>query len=151
MIKTITKNGKIYKESEDVEGEFILLEEFKVNPQYNYYTIREEAQDKYYQEMKSEGWKWGDIQSMRQRDLPGACGSHKAREIADSINTTETVQVFYNKLLMTVKKDTHLNPPKKWLKMKINDFVYFFLHELNFYWLSKKKKTFFSILLNHYC
>jgi hypothetical protein len=137
-----------FHESEDVEGEFILLEEFKVNPNYNYYTIRQDAQDKYYKEMKSAGWNWGDIKSMRTDDLPGACGDQTARDIANSINTTEKVQDFYDKLKETNYND--INPPKKWLKMTIVDFVYFFLHELHFYMLSKKKKTFFSILLNHY-
>ena len=145
---TVNINDKTFHESEDVEGEFILLEQFKVNPEYNYYTIRKHAQDKYYQEMKSAGWNWSDIKSMRERDLAGACGDEMARDIANSINTTETVQDFYDKLKETNYND--IKPPKKWLKMTIVDFVYFFLHELHFYWLSKKKKTFFSMLLNHY-
>jgi len=121
---------------------------FTVNPDFNYYTIRQNARNKYYEKMKEDGWRYKDIKNMMTNEMCGACGWSEARDIANLLNTEETVQDFYDKL-----KETDYDgivPPKKWLKMTVSDFVPFVLHELHFYWLSAKKKEFFSILLNHY-
>lgn len=121
---------------------------FTINENYNYYTIRQKARDRYYKQMKEDGWKYGDIKTMMADEMSACCGWKEAEEIALSLNTTETVQQFYDKL-----QETDYNvlvPPKKWLNMTISVFVPFILHELNFYRLSKKKKDFFSILLNYY-
>jgi len=121
---------------------------FTINENYNYYTIRREARDRYYKEMKQDDWRYGDIKTMMADEMSGACGWSEAEEIAKSLNTTETVQEFYDKLIETDYNG--IVPPKKWLVMTVNDFVPFVLHKLNFYRLSKKKKDFFSILLNYY-
>jgi len=124
------------------------LYKFKVNEDYNYYTIRQNARNKYYEKMKLEGYHYHEIKNSMSTDMTGACGWSEATEIAESLNTKDNVQEFYDELLKTGYDE--IKPPKKWLIMTINDFVFFALHELYFYWLSKKKKRFISILLNYY-
>ena len=86
---------------------------FTINENYNYYTIRQKARDRYYKQMKEDGWKYGDIKTMMADEMSACCGWKEAEEIALSLNTTETIQQFYDKI-----QETDYNgivPPKKWL------------------------------------
>ena len=66
----------------------------------------------------------------------------------NQINENETLQLFYDELLKTGYNE--IKPPKKWLVMKVNDFIKFVLDDLHFYWLSAKKKKFIGLFINFY-
>ena len=75
-----------------------------------------------------------------------AGGGELWKEKFSDIN--EKVQDFYNELIETGYSE--FVPPKKWLNMKVKNFVRFFLDDLNWYCCKKIKKDFFNILLHYY-
>ena len=120
---------------------------FEVNEDCNYYTIRQKYKKDYYDNGGKKDEEWMDLKDGAGHGIRW----HNKFQIAieeKEINENETLQVFYDKLLKTGYNE--IKPPKKWLVMKVNDFIRFVLDDLHFYWLSAKKKKFISLFINYY-